>query len=63
MAALQDVRQAGGAGGAVALAGQELGARPAAEAARPQADEVRHRLGVLLDAVELLGVGARNARL
>ncbi len=44
------------AGGAVALAGHELGGGPALVAGDPEADEVGDRLDVLLDAVELLAV-------
>ena len=50
----------GRAGGAVALAGEELRARPARVPGDPQADEGADRLVVVLVAVELLGVLPRR---
>ena len=56
MPVLQITGQPGGARGAVTLADQELGREPAPVAGGVQADEITHRLDVLLEAVPLFGL-------
>src|SRR5512143_3371141 len=51
---LQVSREAGGAGGTITLANQELGGRPALVARGVQANEITYRLDILLENVELL---------
>ena len=57
---LQIAGEVGGAGGAVAFAGQELGRCPAAMARSVEPDELAHRLHVAIHAVELPRVVPRR---
>ena len=63
VAVLQVAGEPGGAGGAVALADEELGREPAPVAGGVEPDEVADRLDVLFEAVELLGLLAVTGRL